>query len=75
MDGQYRKHTRGRPVGLALYGQSNRRSVGSPEALRLRSRLTRAASAVYELIQCRIARRHNRHAIQTPAMAERGGVL
>eukprot|EP00965_Chrysotila_dentata_P120563 3987159-Pleurochrysis_carterae.AAC.1 len=30
-------------------------------------------SAVYEFIQSRIARRHNSHLIQTPAMAERGG--
>eukprot|EP00965_Chrysotila_dentata_P150097 4957830-Pleurochrysis_carterae.AAC.1 len=30
--------------------------------------------AVYEFIQHRIARRHNSHAIQTPAMAARGGV-
>eukprot|EP00965_Chrysotila_dentata_P060553 2006712-Pleurochrysis_carterae.AAC.1 len=38
----------GRPVGLALYGRSNRESVESPEAVPLRSRLTRALSSIFE---------------------------
>eukprot|EP00965_Chrysotila_dentata_P231958 6198671-Pleurochrysis_carterae.AAC.3 len=29
---------------------------------------------IYEFIQCRIAKGHYSHAIQTPAMTERGGV-
>eukprot|EP00965_Chrysotila_dentata_P214337 6188135-Pleurochrysis_carterae.AAC.3 len=37
-------------------------------------RLPRAEPAVDEFIQYRIARRHNSHAIETQAMAERGGV-
>eukprot|EP00965_Chrysotila_dentata_P257992 6213061-Pleurochrysis_carterae.AAC.10 len=55
------------PVGLALYGRSNRKSVALLEAVPLRS--APPTSGVYRLV-----RRQRGHAIQMLAMAERDGV-